>query len=543
MTSWQDRLASVFGLIPDPAPPPPPAPSPIVPPSDRQVRAVPAVVASGGGRKTVDAPGGWSVAPFSLLPPHDADAAWSLYNLDNRALQRLSAARLVELLADLSPDVSKALFDFLRLTNAGWEFTCTPPGSDKDDPAAHAAVETFIGLLSGYYGSMDVIIGRMFINAFLRGGFLAELVVDGRGRQPIDFVVPDAATVRFKLVDDPARGRKWQLGQIQAGGKFVELDTPLIRYLPLDPFPGNPYGRPMVSPALFTSLFLLGMLHDLRRVVGQQGWTRLDLSVDMERLKTMAPVDPDADPDRWAAWVNATIEQVKDAYASLEPDAMFVHTDIVAVNRPVGAVDAQSVGGIDGIINNLESMSVRALKTSPLLMGMTEGLSEASSNRLWESHLAGIKAIQHGCETVIGQLFTLALQVQGIQATVTWRFAENRASEMFRDAQTRTMELANIRQEYEAGWISQDEAAEKAVGHPADEPEPRYDVGGNPTEGFTTVNPEPGENRVLPFRRTISPTPVVIPVTPSDLEAASDEWDATMPGPYQGLLDAEVEQA
>jgi hypothetical protein len=423
-----------------------------------------------------------------------------MFNLDASALQRLSAAKLVELLADLSPDVSKALFDFLRLTNAGWEFTVTPPGSETESEEGRSAVDSFLGLLSSYYGSMDVIVGRMFINAFLRGGFLAELVLDGRGRQPVDLVVPDAATARFRLVEDPTRGPIWQLGQLQGGGNFVPLDTPLIRYLPIDPFPGSPYGRPMVSPALFTSLFLLGMLHDLRRVVGQQGWTRLDLSVDMERLKTMAPVDPDADPDRWAAWVNATIEQIKDAYANLEPDAMFVHTDIVEVNRPVGAIDSQSVGGIDSIINSLEKMAVRALKTSPLLMGMTEGLSEASSNRLWESHLAGVKAIQHGCETVIGQLLTTALQAQGIQAEVTWRFAENRASEMFRDAQTRTMEIANIREEYSAGWISQNEAATKAVGHDADVPEPRYDANGSLPQSPLVTDQDPAEARVLSFQ-------------------------------------------
>jgi hypothetical protein len=51
-----------------------------------------------------------------------------------------------------------------------------------------------------------------------------------------------------------------------------------------------------------------------------------------------------------------------------------------------------------------------------------------------------------------------------------------RASEMFRDAQTQSIIIQNARNEYEAGFTSQDEASEKTVGHPADTPEPRKPI-------------------------------------------------------------------
>jgi len=167
-------------------------------------------------------------------------------------------------------------------------------------------------------------------------------------------------------------------------------------------------------------------------------------------------------------------------YGRLEPDDAYVHTDVVKVNRPVGAVDASSLGAVDSLIRAVERMAIRGLKTMPLLMGSNEAVSETHANRQWEIHVAGIKAVQHLAEQMIERLLTLALQMQGLRAVVTFRFAELRASEEFRDAQTAAAIIENAKQKYLAGWISQDEAALEVVGHAPDRPTPRYldNVGG-----------------------------------------------------------------
>jgi hypothetical protein len=78
---------------------------------------------------------------------------------------------------------------------------------------------------------------------------------------------------------------------------------------------------------------------------------------------------------------------------------------------------------------------------------------------------------------MLESLLTLSCQAVGIQAVVEFRFAELRAAEMFRDEQTRTLRIQNSRAEYEAGFVSQDEASNKAVNHDADVPEPRNTQG------------------------------------------------------------------
>lgn len=512
-----------------------------------------------GGRLSTDDINGAYGGALALLSPVSAESDWRTLELDANTLDTLSPSELMELLADISPDISRALWDFLRLSNPGWEARALRPGTDELDAAGQAALEAFIGGLGAEYGSFDVVLNRLFVGAFLRGAFFAELVLDRRGRLPLDLVTPDPVTARFRRVDDPDRGPLWRLCQGQ-GVHIVDLNRPTILYVPVDPLPGSPYGRPLAAPALFSSLFLLGLLHDLRRVVAQQGYPRLDLAVSLERLMAAMPADLEADSEALKNWVAATISEVQAVFNGLQPDDAYIHTDVVTVNRPVGAVDASSLGGVDGLIKSLERMLTRALKTMPLLMADTAGVSEANANRQWEVHAAGIKSLQHLAENLLSRLLTMALQAQGLPATVEFRFAELRAAEMLRDAQTENLQIANARAKYDAGWTSQDEAAEAVTGHAADVPEPRVGAEGG-AGGLGTVNPEPGSNRARrSLVRRVRLTPVagvrvkIIPegaaeplpevpdevaLTDADVRLAIDAWDALMPA-YAGLLEAVV---
>lgn len=451
-----------------------------------------------GRRQSHDADG---LRPGAVLPPTAPEQAWRLQSLDEDALKNLSPARLMVLLTDLSPEVSRALYDYLRMCNSGWTMKAYRAGGKEEDPAAQATLNLLLDRLHDLHGNVDVVLNRLFIGAWLRGAFFSELVI-GPDYQFADLATPDPITVRFRRQLDPVRGQIWQIGQVPTGigsfgsfgtssGKslsssgalgtitgmwtdnFVPLDYPTVRYVPVDPLPGIPYGRALCTPALFTTLFLLGLLHDLRRVVAQQGYPRIDVELVMEQLRLTMPDDDQDDPEKLRTWVEDSIEQVQKTMVGLKPDDTFVHTDVVKVNRPIGTLDSSSLSGIDGIIMALERMATRALKTMPLAMGVAQGLSEANANRQWELQAAGIKSLQHLLEGALSRLFGLALQLAGTPAVVEVRFAELRAAELLRDAQTQTLVIKNAREEYNAGWTTQDEASLKATGHPAAEKEPR----------------------------------------------------------------------
>lgn len=503
-----------------------------------------------GKRVTFDRDQGWLSGMYSISSPSQPELLWHLSRLDLNTVSAYSTDKLIDLLADLSPEVGKALWDFLRLCNPGWEIVAYRPGSSESSEPGQALIGEFLKTLTRLYGTVDVPINALFLNAFLRGALLAEIVLE-KGKTFADLATPDPWAVRFRKEEDPVRGQVWRLGQYQ-NGTWHSLNFDTIRYVPVDPLSGSPYGRSIVSPALFSSLFLISMLHDLRRVVEQQGYPRLDLSVDMEKLVALMPDDLADSPDDAQEWINAAFAEIQSVYGSLQPDDAYIHGSSITVNRPVGAVGTDSLGAIDGLIRALERMITRGLKSMPLMMGSNEGSSETHANRQWEIMAAGIKSIQHLVESLLGNLLEVMCQANGVQATVEVRFAELRAAEELRDSQVEAMKIANAKAKYDAGWISQEEAALEVTGHEADAEEPRFSDAGLGAPGSLLI-PEQQDGtqrrRGIRSRKTTIPTGANKPLPPTPEEEleideileALAEWDRLHDDEYAGLLAATPE--
>jgi hypothetical protein len=399
-----------------------------------------------------------------LSPPLDQQSTWRAQNYDERAFDKLTTKQLIEALIELSPEASSALWTYLRLCNPGFEAVCYRVGTDTPYPQAQRTHNQFLARVRERHGSLDAPLNRLFIGAWLRGAFFSELVMDENGQQAVDFATPDPATVRFRERTNAGSGLAWELGQLQ-DGRFVSLDRPTVRYIPIDPVPGSPWGRPLVSPAIFSSLFLLSLFHDIKRVVQQQGYPRIDISVDLDKLREMFEEADTPDDLTFKTFVDAVVEQVQTIYRQLQPDDAYIHANFITVDRPIGTVDSNSLGALDSLITATVRMCARAAKIMPLLIGITDGVSEANANRQWEIQAAGVKALQHPAESMLGHLSGLAMQAEGILCDVRWRFAELRASEALRDEQTKQLRFLNTAVALAMGWIDQTEAAQTAVGH------------------------------------------------------------------------------
>lgn len=442
------------------------------------------------GRASFDSESTIQTSNWLIFPPQDYESHWRLMNLDVAHLDRHTPKELIDMLADLSPELSRAIWDVERLCNPGWEYRIYNLGDDDViNVEGKAHVDNFFERLRKEYGSVDIVLGRFFMGAYLRGGFCAELVLDGEARDSIDLVAPDPYSVRFRKRIDPLRKEVWQPGQWQ-GTEFKPLDIPTFKYLPVDPAPASPYGRPLAAPALFTLIFLLALLHDVRRVVMQQGYKRMDIVLNSQMAEDSFNFDSQGFANV-GAYMRGAIDAVREAYRRLKPDDAFIHTDLFTLNPPAGTIDSDSISAIAQIIEKLEKMAARALKSTSLIMESGANPNENDSNRRWEIHAAGIKSLQHLCENMLESLLLVSLQAVGIQARVQFRFSELRASEMLRDEQTRQMRLQNNVGEYQAGFVSQNEASNNQVGHDADEQEPRAPV---EAEGLTEGNGDGSES-------------------------------------------------
>lgn len=450
-----------------------------------------------GKRSTVDSPDDLWANTLSTISMLSADDYWRGMKLDSLTLDKISPAKLLELMVDVSPEVSRALFDFLTMFNSGYECKAFKPGTTTVDEKASAAIKAIMQTLKTLHGSPKIVFDRMAISVFMRGSVFGETVLDANAHDFVDLATPDPQTLTFKKARDEVRGTHWIWGQNQ-GGQFVRLDDlPTVRYMPVHPLPGKIQGRSPANSALFVCLFLLVMLHDLRRVIQQQGYPRQDIGVDLEKLRDLMPDDLQ-NTDEFKEWADDLVDSVKKVVDALEPDDTYIHSDVVTVNDAKGAMSTTGLGIIGELFKALERMATRALKTMPLMMATTDGVSEANANRQWEIHAKGIKSLQQCVESVLESLFEVALQAQGIIATVEFRFAELRAAEEFRDAQTLLLRTTIARALYDNGLISQDEAAMMVLKkEKADQPEPRKAavvVPPNPQDPSQT-NPEPGASR------------------------------------------------
>lgn len=508
----------------------------------------PRVSGSGGRAITVARQDYLSYGPFAMnaslktvLPPPDHYGRWRSLDLDRDTFSRVDANELVSILINVSPEISRAVWDYLRLLNAGHEIRAWKIGSNREieDKRAQAVLGEFITQLEEYHGTLKNVAGRLFMAAITRGAFFAELVLDDTARRPVDIATPDPAIVRFRMEEHPERGDYWQPGQWQ-GGEWVSFDVPTIRYIPVDPEPGVPYGRPLIAPAIFPSVFLLGLMHDLRRVVAQQGYPRTDIVLDIEAIRnTYAKLGMKELQEK----IDQLLDEVRRTYAGLEPDDAYVHTSSIQVNRASGAIDASALQGCGELITAIERMAIRALKTMPIMMGGGDSVAETRSNREWEIFGEYVTHLQHYAETLLERLFEVALRVQGIQADVSVKFAAVRSADDLRDEQTLEKKIANAIAARDAGFIDQDEASEHAVGHPATGEE--REEASAPPAPTDDVEAEPGEGRSV---RAASDEVLpdwggdVAVIDEARMRQAMDTWEEAFQGEdVETLLDAEIE--
>ncbi len=486
------------------------------------------------GRETMTSPNSTPIFTGKGITeqPPDLFRDWTILLQSGLNIANLAGTDINNALLRLSPEYSRAVWDWLRMLDPGHEINAMKVGQDDTpDKEAQAVLDEFMGVVDERHGSRAVLFSEFCMNAITRGAFFGELILDDIGRTPLDIVAPDPTIVRFQKTTDGPYGEVYEIGQIR-DGKFETLDYPTVRYLPVDPEPGSPYGRPMFSSAVFPALFIIGLFSDLRRVIANQGYPRGEVKINVEKLRLAYP---DMKSDDFNAVIENLIGQVQRILSTLDVDEDFIHVDMYEYGTASGAIDATSLGGAGPVTEAVERMMIRAMKTMPLMMGVTDGVSEANANRQWEIFAAGIKALQHHMEQLLEQLLTLAMETLGIQTKVVVRFAELRAAEAQRDAETDLRKMFVAEKGELLGYMSRDEASLYAVGHKAAEAEKPADATA-PTHAPEL--PQPVDNVTATAQgqtRAASAS-----VSQQDLKDAVAAWNVALPN-WAGLLEAEVD--
>lgn len=371
---------------------------------------------------------------------------------------------------DYNPDAALAVWNVLRLANPGHELAVYysqpgPEGQPVEDVEGKALLEELCDQVgSEYGGGVDTLIDVMNLTLMTQGAIAAEVELSENLREVLDYCPVDPRWIDFATDEETGK----MVPVIAAYGAVKRINTNQFRYIPLDPDVDDPHGRSPMWTTLEIIFFQQEVLRDLKAVMHNQGYPRLDVSVLEEIVVQNTPEHLKAPgrEDEFRQWVDGFLSDLQTTYNSLNPDDTFIHWDWVKVGY-VGATNG--VGSIDvaRVIQVIDSQMVAALKQLPVLLGRNEGATTTHATVQWQIYVAGIEALQRRTKRMVEWLHNTALQVYGRQSYARIEFDEIRKSDRKTEAEAERIETETAVMQVQAGWIDNDEAAMGMVGHEA----------------------------------------------------------------------------
>lgn len=417
---------------------------------------------------------GWHFLPRRIYPNFNAE--------DLIESKNLSYAQILAILPDLEPNLALALHNMTRLSASDYKISVFNAGNTEViNTKGQKIVETFLSGVNKHYGGLDNLIVQLNQAGYLQGAMSVEAVLDPTTKKVIDISPINPFSIHFlkpEGVDDIAPYQYQLKPRLDdpdhlVDGNYVEMNPLTFWYIPLDPAIGDPYGRSPATAAISDIFFNMQVMHDLRKVIHNQGYPRLNVTVMTDIIKKLAPDDVQNDEVRLMAFVTARINEITTSYNNLKPDDTFIHSDGVSIDM-VGASSRNGMLDPSAILKAIEARIIRGLKQLPLLMGSNEGVTETHGTVQFTIFAKGIEALQKMVESIMEEVLELMLRMEGINADVDFEFDKIKTTDRLLDANAESMEIANEIQKVSQGWITNDEAAititgTEAVGEPIEE--------------------------------------------------------------------------
>jgi len=394
-------------------------------------------------RQTTDTSGfNWWGIGSTFLPRRYGD----IHRIDLSKQSQLSAPELLDILADTHPDISYAVWQFLRVANSGWTVTAKNLAGEPDARGQKLVDELIIRMgatpNSGRFEeskSLDNLLNQLHLSIIKDGACAGEAVLFDNLWDVAEIAPVDVNSIYFRRGEDGRNvpwqyqgmsGRRRQQGNSDRGNRsdqeevwengYKRLDYPNFFYEALDPKIGDPYGRSPILPVLQVVFFYMQVLIDLKAAVHIVGYPRIEAKILEEVVSKNCPAAIKNNPDKYAEWLNARLTELINLYSQLNPDDVMVHYDSVELGM-VGQA-AKASFDIRGLIDVLDHQMAAALKTLMTILGRKEGSTETYVSTDMMLYAKGVEDVQKVSEALLERAFTFALNLKGFQGTVDFEF-------------------------------------------------------------------------------------------------------------------------
>ena len=375
----------------------------------------------------------------------------------------------VRVIRDLDPQVSQAVWNYLRLMNPGNTLKAYTWGGDgtetEEEGAAQLVLDELVRRVGEEYGGgLDQLLNVLNLQLITHGAEALEVTPSVDGRDVFDWFPVDPTMLSFRR-----DGEELVLGQKFRNGDFVPVNPELVFYQPLDPDTDDPYGRmPLISGinAVMTKAMVLA---DLRAVSHNQGYPRIDVSVLWDAILAAAPpvLKTDGNQAALQEWANQQLRDIVSEYENLAVDDTFVHYNYLELKMVGGTAPASLGFNFKELIDILERQLNSALKMLPILQGSNQMTSEGHGSIQWQIQVAGVETLQRLTKRLIEKAGTVSLRIRGHAAHAKLVMDPIRSVDRLYEAQSDLFEAKAIQIDVMMGWRSNDEAALLRSGHKA----------------------------------------------------------------------------
>lgn len=391
----------------------------------------------------------------------------SSLDINPSSLTTMDVVDLMDMLSDAHPDLSFALWNFMRIASSDYTIEVTSVEGDDRDENAELEIKNFIKRLEQpnvfqfeSSRSLDKVINQLIQSIVLRGAGAIELVTTP-SYDDVAFIAPvDPATISFLFEND--RYVPYQ------DEESISLDIPTFLYEALDERIDDPYGRSPFLSALNMILFQMQVLNDIKAVVHNQGYPRFDITVLEDVLLKRMPIGIRNNEKEKQKWLNSQLENIIEAYSGLDPDDAFVHYNSIEVGMAGGGKSTGALIDPQKLMTVIDNMIMSGLKTLSTILGRrSTGNTESFAKMELKMYMRGVEAIQNVVERLMSRALTLLLNIRGMQGCVSFKFQPVEIRTELEKAQFEQIALMNYAYMRDQGWIDQDEASRRATGTPA----------------------------------------------------------------------------
>lgn len=370
----------------------------------------------------------------------------------------------IEFLKKVNPDVSMAVWNFVRLANQGHEMHFYSLDGKTRMTEIEDKWREFAARINEISNSgLDGLIDQLHYSSFLLGAMSVEAEVTPKRNDIYDIYPVKPQTIEWEIKE--INGRKtWVPYQYNNFTKvYLDKEHANFFWVPADPDIGDPRGTLNLSPVLQAVDFQMQILQDLQAVLHHQGYPKNDISIDIEKLMQICPAHIKNDTVKLNEWINGNIENMRKSVENMPPDGDYIHTSDSTINKNVGANAARSLD-VRAVSELVDVQILNGLKQLGTFANRSAGKTETWSTVEFLIMTQGIKSCQRGSKRMIEEISRLWLRVRGFQAIP--KFIHNEVN--YQSEQDRLNNKAIKQSIYVIsqlmGWTNPDVGAQEVMG-------------------------------------------------------------------------------